>query len=124
MPHAPSVGDSQLSSSKLNVVFLQIDSNCAEALEIEILNIVRRRLKYHLKLRVLVEPVGIFAVAAVGWAAARLHVDDAIRIGPEHAQESFRVHRAGADFDIVRLLKDAVAAASSILQASAEDPET
>ena len=93
-----------------DVVLPQIDSDGSKTFEIKILNICRRGFEYHLKLRVLVKAVGIFAVAAICRPAAWLGIDDAIRIGPEHAQESFRVHRSGADFHIVGLLENAIAA--------------
>ena len=79
----------------------------ARLLQVEILNVDWSRFKYHLKLQVLVEAIGIFAVAAVGGPTTRLHVRDAIRSRAENAKECFRVHRAGADFDIVGLLKHA-----------------
>jgi hypothetical protein len=63
-----------------------------------------------LKLRVLIKPVGIFAVASVRRASTRLRIHDAIRLGPEHAQEGFRVHGTGTNFNVIRLLKYAVAA--------------
>jgi hypothetical protein len=89
-------------------VFLEIDADDCETLEIQSLNIGRRWFKYYLKLRVLVEPVGIFAVAAVRWASAGLGVDDTVRLGSKDAEKSFRVHRSCADFHIIRLLKNAV----------------
>ena len=92
-----------------NIVFLQVDSDGGEAFQIKVLNVRGRWLKYYLKLRVLVEAVGIFAVAAVGGTAARLGVDDAIRLRPEHAQKSFGMHGAGADFDVIRLLQNTIA---------------
>ena len=65
---------------------------------------------------VLVEAIWIFAVATVGGPTTRLHVGDAVRLGTEHAKECFRVHRAGADFDVVWLLKNAVAIGPEFLQ--------
>ena len=72
----------------------------------------------------LVEAVGIVAVAAIGGAAAGLHVGDAIGFGPEHAQESFRAHGAGADFDIVGLLNDAAALGPVFFQLEDDRLET
>ena len=65
-----------------------------------------RGLQDHLELRVLVEAVGIVAIAAVGGTAAGLHIRDAVRLGAEHAEERLRSHGAGADLDVVRLLDD------------------
>src|SRR6476660_4595236 len=55
----------------------------------------------------LVQPVGVYAVATVGGPTTRLHVADAIGVGAEHAKKCFRMHGARADFHIVRLLEDA-----------------
>jgi hypothetical protein len=56
---------------------------------------------------VLVEAIGVLAVATVGGATAGLNVRDSIRRGAENAEERFGMHRAGADLDIVWLLEDA-----------------
>jgi hypothetical protein len=54
-----------------------------------------------------IESIGVFAVAAVGGPTTRLDIADTIRIGAEDAEERFRMHRAGTNFDIVGLLEDA-----------------
>ena len=53
----------------------------------------------------LVEAVGVLAITAVCGAATGLHVGNAIWRGAEDAKECFGMHGAGADFDIVGLLK-------------------
>src|SRR6266404_1916788 len=55
----------------------------------------------------LVQPVGIFAVAPVGGPTARLRVCHTIRSRSEHAQKRFRVHRPCPDLHIVGLLQHA-----------------
>src|ERR1700693_3437111 len=55
----------------------------------------------------LVQAIGIFAIATVGGPTTRLHVPDAIGAGAEDAKKSFRMHGARADFHVVRLLEDA-----------------
>ena len=107
MPQAPSVGDSQLSSSKRMSCASMCDAARLEALQIEVLHLVRRRLQDHLELMVLVEAIRVLAVAAVGRPARRLHVGDVPVRRPEHAQEGLGRHRAGADFQIERLLDEA-----------------
>ena len=106
MPQAPSVGDSQLSSSNLMSCLRKIDADGFEAAQILIDDVVGRRLQDHLQLLVLVQAIGILAVAAVGRAAAGLHVRDAIRLRTEHAQKRFGAHGARADFHVVRFLND------------------
>ena len=53
-------------------------------------HVVGRGLQDHLQLRVLVEAVGIFAVAAVGGTAAGLHVGDAVGLRARARGERFR----------------------------------
>jgi hypothetical protein len=78
------------------------------------------RLEDELKLGVLEEAIGIFAVAAIGRAARWLRVTDAIGLGAEHAQKGFGRHGAGADFDVIRLLNDAAAFRPETLQTEEE----
>ena len=82
MPHAPSVGDSQLSSSNLMSCCAQIDPDRLQRLQIELLHIVRRRLQDHLQLRVLVKPVRILAVAPVRGPPRWLRVRNLYGFGP------------------------------------------
>jgi hypothetical protein len=62
-----------------------------------------------LKLLMLVKPVGIFAVAAVGGAAAGLHVSHSIGFWAKYTEERFGRHGSGADFEIIGFLDDAAA---------------
>ena len=107
MPQAPSVGDSQLSSSNLMSCLRKIDADGFQAAQVLLDDVGGRRLQDHLQLLVLVEAIGILAVAAVGGTAAGLHVGDAIGLRAQHAQKCLGTHGAGADFDVVRLLNDA-----------------
>ena len=115
-PQAPSVGASQLSSSNLMSCLREVDADGFEAAEVLLDHVGGRGLQDHLQLRVLVEAVGIVAVAAVGGAAAGLHIGDAVGLRAEHAQEGLRAHGAGADFHVVRLLNDAAALGPVLFQ--------
>src|SRR5215469_10655086 len=55
----------------------------------------------------LVEAIGIFAVASVGRPTRRLDVSDAVRGRTEDAKKGFGMHGASADFDVVRLVENA-----------------
>jgi hypothetical protein len=55
----------------------------------------------------LIKSIGVFAVTAVGGPTTRLDIAYTIRMGAEDAEERFRMHRAGTDFNIVGLLEDA-----------------
>src|SRR5712664_3867529 len=76
-------------------MFLEMDSDGPKTLEVEILDINRRRFEDDLKLRMLVQTIGIFAIAAVGGPTTRLDVGDAIGIGAKDTEKGFRMHRAG-----------------------------
>jgi hypothetical protein len=64
----------------------------------------------------LIEAVGIFSVAAVSGAAARLYVCHPVRVRTQHAKECLRVHGPSSDFDIVWLLENAVAIGPEFLK--------
>ena len=59
-----------------DVVRAQVDAARFEALQIQLLHFVGRRLEDHLELMVLEQAVGVLAEAAVGRPARRLHVGD------------------------------------------------
>src|SRR5581483_9585328 len=92
-----------------DVVLARVDPARLEALQVDLLHVVGRRFQHDLKLMVLEQPVRIFAEAAVGGPPRRLHVRDVPVRRPEHPQERLRVHRAGADLDVERLLQRAAA---------------
>ena len=98
------------------IVLAQIDADRFQAAQILLDHILGRRLQNHLQLLVLIETVGIFAIAAVRGTAAGLHIGDTVRLRTEHAQERLRAHGAGADFDVVRLLNNAAAVGPVALQ--------
>ena len=94
----------------------RLNADGANALEVDVLNVGRRRLKYHLKLKVLIKAIGIFAVAPVGGTTARLHVGHSIGLRPEHAKKRLGVHGPRADLDVIRLLKNAIAVGPEFLK--------
>ena len=91
------------------VVGAQVDAAGLEALQVQLLDLVRRRLEDHLELMVLEQAVRVLAEPAVGRAARRLHVSHVPRLRPEHAQERLGMHRAGSHLDVERLLQQAAA---------------
>src|ERR1700733_2951005 len=93
-----------------------MDADSAKTLKIKVLHVRRRRFKYYLQLMVLIETIGIFAVATVGRPAAGLHVGGAIRGRAEHAQERFRMHGPSANLDVIWLLKYTVAISPKFLK--------
>ena len=94
-----------------------------QALQVEVLAVRRRRLQQHLELVVVLQPVGVLAVAAVGRPARRLHVGAAPGLGPERAQGRRRMEGAGADLHVVGLQDDAAALRPERLQRQNEGLE-
>ncbi len=76
-----------------------------EALQVQLLHLVRRGLQNDLELVVLEEPVRVLAEPAVSGTPRRLHVGHVPRRRTEDAQERFGVHRSGAHLDVERLLE-------------------
>ena len=92
-----------------DVVLARVDAAGLEAFEVQLLHVVGRRLEDHLELVVLEQPVRVLAEAAVGGPPRRLHVGHVPMRRAEHAQKRLRVHGAGADLDVERLLQRAPA---------------
>ena len=92
-----------------DVVLSRVDAARLEAVQVQLLHFVGRRLEDHLELVVLEQAVRVLAEAAVGRPPRRLDVGDVPVRRAEHAQERLRVHRAGADLDVERLLQHAAA---------------
>ena len=76
-----------------------------EALQVQLLHFVRRRLQDDLELMVLEQPVRVLAEPTVGRTPRRLHVGHVPRRRAEHPQKRFRVHRARTHLDVERLLQ-------------------
>jgi hypothetical protein len=70
-----------------------------------------RGLEDHLELVIVLQAVGIFAVATVGRTPGRLDVGDVPGFRPENAQKGGGIEGAGAFFQVVGLLDDAPLAA-------------
>ena len=90
-----------------DVVGARIDTHRLEALQIDLLNFVGRRLENHLKLMMLEDAIGILAEPAVIGAPRRLHVRHVPRFWAEYTQQRLGMGRAGADLEVERLLNDA-----------------
>ena len=86
-----------------DVVRLGIDAQGFERTDIEIDDVRRRRLEHHLILVIVLQAVGVFAVAPVLGAARGLHIGGAPGLGAKGAQEGGGVRGAGAHFHVVGL---------------------
>ena len=69
----------------------QVKAKLLQGIQIEILDVLRRRLQDYLELIVALETVGVLAVAAVGRAAGRLNVGAVMRLGSDSPEEGHRV---------------------------------
>ena len=87
----------------------QIDPGGFEALQVELLNFVRRRLQNDLELLVLEQPVRVLTEAAVGGPTRRLDVRDIPGFLPKHPQERLGMHRPRAHLDVEWLVQQAAA---------------
>ena len=90
-----------------HVVLGQVDAQRHERLQVDVLDVGRRRLDDHLVLVVVAEAVRVLAVAPVGGPHGRLDVGGAPGARVEAAQEGRRVEGAGPDLGVVRLHDDA-----------------
>ena len=99
-----------------HVMLVRIDADGAEAPQIQVLDVVRAGLHEHLELIVVLQAVGVLAVAAVGGTAAALHVAGAPRVGAQRAQRGGRVVGASAHGAVVRLQNDAALGGPVVLQ--------
>jgi hypothetical protein len=88
-------------------VLLGFGPDGAERLEVEILDVDRRRFQDHLELVELLCPVRVVAVTTVGRAARRLDEGNVPGFGPEGAEERSRVVRPRPHLGIVRLYEEA-----------------
>ena len=86
-----------------DVVGAGVDADRREALEIDLLRVLRRRLEDDLELRVRLQPVGVLAVAGVVGSDAGLDVGDVPRLRAENAQGGGRVAGARPDLGVERL---------------------
>ena len=93
-----------------------VDADGIERAEIALENIGRRRLQDRLELVVVLQPVGVLAVAAILRPARRLHVGSIPRLRSQRAQGRGRVEGAGAHFHVVGLQDQAALACPVILQ--------
>ena len=94
----------------------RIEADRAQRVEIEILDVERRRLEADLELVVRAGAVRVLAVATVGRTPAELRERGVPRLGTEHAQERRGMERTGADLDVDGLLDHAAALRPELLE--------
>ena len=90
----------------------------------QFLRIGRGRLHDDLVLIIMLQPVGVLAVAAIGGAAARLDIGGAPGLRPQGAQRGGGVEGAGAHLHIIGLQDHAALARPELVQAQDQFLET
>ena len=88
---------------KADVVLLQIEAQGFERAQIQLQDVVGRRLQNNLELVVVLQAVGVLAIAAVLRAAAGLHIGCLPGLGADGAQKGRGVRGTGADFHVIGL---------------------
>lgn len=88
---------------KADVVYFRVDTQFAQGVKVEVLNIGGSWFERNLELIVVLQAVGVVAIAAVFGAAAGLDVGGKPRLGAERAQAGGGVGSTGADFHVERL---------------------
>src|ERR1051326_4949759 len=85
----------------------QINADRGQRFQVKFLHICRWRLQDHLQLCVLIQSIGIFAIAPIRRTSRGLDVSDLVWNGPQDAKKRLRRHRSRSHFYIIRLLQNA-----------------
>ena len=94
----------------------RIDSERREAAEVALLHVQRRWLEHDLQLVVVLKPVRIVTVAAIGRPSAGLDVDGLPRVRAQRPERGCRVKGPGTDFHVKRLQHHAAVGGPVVLQ--------
>src|SRR6187402_1136416 len=94
----------------------RVDAHRLQAVEVDLLNLVRCRLEDHLELMVLEQAVGILPKPAIVGPPRRLDVGDVPRRRAEDAQQRFGMRGARAHFDVEGLLDQATLRGPEVLE--------
>jgi hypothetical protein len=94
----------------------RVDADTFQRIQVKLLDVRWVRLHHHLKLVVMLQAVGVFAVAAIGRSTRWLHIGGIPGFGTECAQEGGGVKGAGAHFHIVGLQYHAALLGPILLQ--------
>ena len=83
-----------------------IDTNRRKTFQIELLKIRRGRFQQHLELVIMLQPVWVFAIAAITGTTRRLDIGRAPGSGSERPQSGGGMKRARTHLHVVRLQRD------------------
>ncbi len=103
-----------------HVVRLEVEADGLERAQVEVEDVRRRGLEDDLELVVVLQAIGVLAIAPVLGTARGLHVGRAPRLRPERAQEGRGVRGARAHFHVVGLQDRATLAGPVVLEGQDE----
>ena len=104
---------------KADIVFSRVEAQYFQTLQIQFLDIVRARFADDLELMMLIQPVRIIAITAIGRTAGRFDVCDVPWFRSQRTQERRRIHCTCPFFYIIRFLDDAALGGPKFLQSEA-----
>src|SRR5690606_22099544 len=99
-----------------DVMHQGVHADAAQRFQVELLDVRRVRLEHYLELVIVLQTVGVLAVAAIGGPAGRLHIGGVPGFRTDGAQEGGGVEGAGAHFHIVGLQDHAALFGPELLQ--------
>ena len=88
-------------------MLLDINADSTQAVQVQILHVVGRRLEQHLELVVMLKAIGVLAVAAVGGTTRGLHISRAPRGRTKRTKRCRGMERARTHLVVVGLKHDA-----------------
>ena len=99
-----------------DIMFLGVDADRLQGIQIDLLWIARVRLEDHLELVMLLHAVGIFPVPAIIRTNTGFDIGHVPGFGTEYAQQSSWIHRPCTDLAVVRLPDQASQLCPKLLQ--------
>jgi hypothetical protein len=84
----------------------RIDAEGLQTVEIDLLDIKRRRLEYDLILIIVLEPVGVLSIAAIRRPARRFDIGNLPRLRAQDPEEGGGIERPRPNLQIIGLLND------------------
>jgi hypothetical protein len=103
-----------------DIVLRRGETQCLEGTQVALENVGGSRFQHHLELVVVLQAVGVVAVAAILGPTRGLHVGGAPGLRPQGTQEGGGVAGAGAHLQIVRLQEHTTLVTPILLQAQDE----
>jgi hypothetical protein len=101
---------------KADIMLARVDADSLERLKVDLLRVPRVGLEDDLELGMLLEAIGVLAVAPVVGTDRRFDICHVPWLGTEHAQKGGGVHRPCANLGVIRLPEHAAALCPKLLE--------